>query len=354
MTAASPAGSRRSRDPGATTQLTSTGSAAARFSRSAANWIGVSGFLISCAMRRATSAQAALRCADCNSVMSSKVATKPSVRPPVRSAPMRTSSVRRRLPAPIWISAVRARSGEPCASRISGANSGTISASTPPGGGHQVDAQQFVRRPVGQLDPALRVQPDHPGRDAGQHRLGEPPALVDLAVGVHQFGALGGELPGHAVEGARQAGHFVVGADFRHAHGQVAGAHPLGGVDQPADGPRDLVRHHQPDQHRRRQHQQRHQRENPREGHLQPGAAFVQPAVFGDRLLGARHVGQDLRIDGPADQQHQRRRRIELHDGAHAGAVVGVQHHGVAQPAPFRWPSAAGCPPRSRTTRPRP
>ena len=43
--------------------------------RSAESWIGVSGFLISWAMRRATSAQAALRCAETSSVMSSKVTT---------------------------------------------------------------------------------------------------------------------------------------------------------------------------------------------------------------------------------------------------------------------------------------
>ena len=103
-----------------------------RFSRSAASWIGVSGFLISCAMRRATSAQAALRCADCSSVMSSNVTTKPSVRPPDRSAPMRTSSVRRRVGGPIWISAVRARSGDAAASCSRSANSGTTSASSRP------------------------------------------------------------------------------------------------------------------------------------------------------------------------------------------------------------------------------
>jgi hypothetical protein len=34
-----------------------------RLIRSAESWIGVSGFLISCAMRRATSPQAAMRCA---------------------------------------------------------------------------------------------------------------------------------------------------------------------------------------------------------------------------------------------------------------------------------------------------
>ena len=43
--------------------------------RSAESWIGVSGFLISWAIRRATSAQAELRCAITSSVMSSRVAT---------------------------------------------------------------------------------------------------------------------------------------------------------------------------------------------------------------------------------------------------------------------------------------
>ena len=51
-----------------------------RFSRSAESWMGVSGFLISWAMRRATSAQAAVRCAETRSVMSSKVTTKPWLR----------------------------------------------------------------------------------------------------------------------------------------------------------------------------------------------------------------------------------------------------------------------------------
>ena len=45
--------------------------------RSAESCIGVSGFLISCAMRRATSAQAEVRCAATSSVTSSKVSTEP-------------------------------------------------------------------------------------------------------------------------------------------------------------------------------------------------------------------------------------------------------------------------------------
>ena len=46
-----------------------------RRSRSAESWIGVSGFLISWAMRRAMSAQAEVRCAVTSSVMSSSVMT---------------------------------------------------------------------------------------------------------------------------------------------------------------------------------------------------------------------------------------------------------------------------------------
>ena len=58
--------------------------------RSAASWIGVSGFLISWAMRRATSAQAAVRCAATSSVTSSKVMTEPSPPPACCSRGTRT------------------------------------------------------------------------------------------------------------------------------------------------------------------------------------------------------------------------------------------------------------------------
>ena len=52
--------------------------------RSADSWIGVSGFLISCARRRATSPHAASRCACSSAVMSSNTMTKP---PGLRSSP---------------------------------------------------------------------------------------------------------------------------------------------------------------------------------------------------------------------------------------------------------------------------
>ena len=63
-------------------------------SRSAASCIGVSGFLISCAMRRATSAQAAVRWATTRSVTSSKVTTEPTSPPLARSRVTITANVR--------------------------------------------------------------------------------------------------------------------------------------------------------------------------------------------------------------------------------------------------------------------
>ena len=250
-----------------------------RFRRSAASWIGVSGFLISCAMRRATSAQAALRCADCSSVMSSKVTTKPSVRSPDRSAPMRTSSMRRAVRRPdldlLRVRAVPASSSRRAAVR-------RIPAPRRPAARRprrqQVDAEQLVGGAVRQLDAAVRVEADHAGRHAGQHRFGEPPAFVDLAVGLHQLAALRGKLAGHAVERARQRGDLVAARHLGDAHAQIAAAHPFGGVDQRADRPRDLVGQHQADQHGGQQHQQRDDGEDPGEGDLQPGPVLRRAA----------------------------------------------------------------------------
>ena len=99
-----------------------------RFSRSAESWIGVSGFLISCAIRRATSAQAALRCAESSSVTSSKVTTNPPATPFLSSAPIRTSSTRLPIAGPCSISPVAGRSGAAITEAISCANYGTTSA----------------------------------------------------------------------------------------------------------------------------------------------------------------------------------------------------------------------------------
>ncbi len=74
----------------------------------------------------------------------------------------------------------------------------------------EIGAEQHRGRAVGQVDAAGVIEPDDAGRDAGQHRLGEAAALVELAVGLDQLAALGLELMRHAVEGARQRAELLV------------------------------------------------------------------------------------------------------------------------------------------------
>ena len=104
------------------------------------------------------------------------------------------------------------------------------------------------------------------------------------------------------------------------------------------------------------QHQQRHDGEDPGEGDLQPGPVLIQPLVFRHRLLGALHVAQDLRIDRPADHQHQRRRRIRAAPPpAPACRRRAFEHHDIAVQRLLRSPSAAAARrPGRRTARPRP
>ena len=121
--------------------------------------MGVSGFLISCAMRRATSAQAALRCADCNSVMSSKVSTKPATRPPSVSAPIRANKVRRALLGPIRISATRGRSGLAFAASSNSVNSGAMRAKASPMAASRSTASKALAERLGSV---TRPSPSSP------------------------------------------------------------------------------------------------------------------------------------------------------------------------------------------------
>ncbi len=153
-----------------------------RFSRSAESWIGVSGFLISWAMRRATSAQAAVRWAPTRSVMSSKVTTKPSVAAALAGHLHAESCA---WPPPRLMADLAAgpahRLGHGAADQRRQFR-------------HRfgiVAAFQFLRRGIEQArggavddgDVAVAVQADHAGADARQHRFGEAAALVVQAVG---------------------------------------------------------------------------------------------------------------------------------------------------------------------------
>ena len=104
--------------------------------RSAESWIGVRGLRISCARRRATSPQAAWRCACSSCVTSSNTSTRPCAPASPGNAVQATTSSRRPLsarsvncsrhsvsPASTWrcsISCSSARSGCPAATSASG------------------------------------------------------------------------------------------------------------------------------------------------------------------------------------------------------------------------------------------
>ena len=136
------------------------------------------------------------------------------------SAPMRTRRVRRRWFGPdldlggAGAVGVRGDLGEEVGELRDGLVQGLSE------GGDQVHSEQGAGRGVGQFDAAFGVEADDAGGDPGEDGFGEAAAFVDLAVGVHQLGALGGELAGHAVEGAGESGDLVFALHFGDADGR--------------------------------------------------------------------------------------------------------------------------------------
>ena len=104
-------------------------------------------------------------------------------------------------------------------------------------------AFQFFRRRIQEArggavddgDHAFAVEPDHARAHARQHRLGEAAALFVQLVGGDQIAALGGELLGHAIEGAAQIGELVIGLGHMHLRGEIAFRNALGRVHQTRD-----------------------------------------------------------------------------------------------------------------------
>ena len=236
-----------------------------RRSRSADSWIGVSGFLISCASRRATSRQAATFCARISGVTSSSTSTTPFGRAAVAderpsrrrpgAAPARRAAARSPArPAPSC-RARRRRAASPSGCRS--ARSNTARAGWPTI--CRFEAQQPRRGAVDRGDRAGGVDRDDAGRDALEDRLDVAPAAFDLDVLALELdrraldlAAARRQLAGHRVERFDERAELVValrldalieaaGADLargrrQHLHrardplGEVE-AHP-GGADQ--------------------------------------------------------------------------------------------------------------------------
>src|SRR5215469_7338860 len=133
--------------------------------------MGVNGFLISCAMRRATSAQAAVRCADTRSVMSSNVAMKPAPAP----ASLATCTLKVRTVAPRLTTASPLARRHRLAQRAAHQTRqlrhrfGIVSAFQLVG----IGIQKPGRRSIDDRQYAFVIKADHPGADAREHGFGE-------------------------------------------------------------------------------------------------------------------------------------------------------------------------------------
>ena len=169
-----------------------------RWSRSAASWIGVSGFLISWAIRRATSDQAARRWSSNCSVMSSKVSTWPPF------TLHRLHRQRPRLAARGELDDVLALLAGQLAVEL-GREIGELLADRALAAG----LEQILGRAVDQPDDMVVVDRDHARRHPGQHRLGEGAPAVELGIGGDQGAGLLLEPAGHAVEGVAERRDLV-------------------------------------------------------------------------------------------------------------------------------------------------
>ena len=253
--------------------------------RSAESWIGVSGFLISWAMRRATSAQAEVRCAETRSVMSSSVMTRS------RSSLRACSLVDAHVDGPLLAAARdhdlllhqalppagasprrgRATSG----STVGDRRAEQLVAPTSPSSA-SVDGLTMVITP-------LRVDADDARRNARQHRLGEPAPAIDQVARRGQPVMLVAQLGGHLVEGFAEMGEVALAAPHRHLDIEIAGRDLVGGVDQPADRRHEPVGEVQAEPDRREQHDQRDQREHRREGDLDADLLLLERLDRGRR-----------------------------------------------------------------------
>ncbi len=163
--------------------------------------------------------------------------------------------------------------------------------------------QELGRRPIGQFDPALPIESDHARGHAGQHGLAEAAAFVQFPVGFDQFGALGRELAGHAVEGARQGVEFVARglvAGFDPGR-QIAFADPFGGVDQPDDRRGQLRGETEPGPDRTQKQQTGDHDVDSGEGQLQGEPRSLLLLVFRRGAIGALDLAEHPGIDETAD-----------------------------------------------------
>ena len=206
----------------------------------------------------------------------------------------------------------------------------------------EVGRQQLRCGAVRVVDTPVGVEADDAGRNAGKHGLDEAPSGIDLMVRLDHLAPLALELAGHAVEGAAQGPQLVARRPLGHPRREVPRPHPLGGGDQAADRPCQLVGEEQTDPDRRQEPQQSHHHEDHGEGDLETRAALFELFVFADRALGAFHVAEHLGIHEPADVKERIDEPVETHQGAHAVVVVVDDEGHLAVPGLVQGPVGYG------------
>ncbi len=162
-----------------------------------------------------------------------------------------------------------------------------------------VDAEEAERGTVGDGDATLRVDADDAGGDAGEHRLGEPAAGIDLIAGGDQFLALGAKLGRHRVEGGAKRADVAVGIARLDGDLQIAARNLLGRVDEPSDRGHQPIGEADPQPDGRQEHDDRHAEEEDAEGDLDAEARGLQRSIFGDVVVGHRQVANHLRVQRP-------------------------------------------------------
>src|SRR6516162_1878721 len=296
--------------------------------------MGVSGFLISCAMRRATSCHASVFWERSNSDKSSKTSTKPvfarrgpreltvtarcSTRPPATASISRdTTPMRRDRRIKCWT--VCAESAPSNSSRDS-----SPPASIPNMRNGRIDTQNGSRT----------VQRDHSSRNIFKHGFHQLPPplkllhsllqaageLIDLCPAVAQLGR-------HGVERAHQHPKFVLSL-FRDLIIKVAGRDFAGAFRERLDRNRDLLGKKQRHPHDGRQQENGKQQKD--EKHL---------ALEGTQILFGLIVFAGLRLNGGEARQHARARAVSSHNKPRRFSFFEARHARAEIIFPFRLPN---------------
>ena len=257
--------------------------------RSADSWIGVSGFLISCARRRATSPQAASRCACSSVVMSSNTSTTPPARR--RLARQRGAGAHEHVPpglgrqldlfAPVERPRAEARRdrGEKLGEQRAVADD---SSNRLPTAASEVDTEDGARRLIRGAHRQIRLQRDDAGRQPRQDHGQSRPFRLDGLLAAPRLLARPREALGHVVEGGHQETELIarrqrqLGVVVALRHRAGAGDEVLHRLDQPLRGEERAV-------HRRDQRHQHDERQDQHEGGLERAGAAAPDSRIGCR-----------------------------------------------------------------------